>query len=175
MTPTLDTPFPAARNKLRCQMSELISPGLQILMADDSESDRFFVQRALEASRVGTFFFGVDDGQEAIDYLKGAGRFADRGAYPFPNILLLDIKMPRVDGFDVLKWLSDHPDCKVIPTVMFTSSAIESDIHQSYVLGVNAYMVKPTAFEELKALIQLMHRFWSHCHTPAPPVDQRCV
>lgn len=156
-------------------MGEYIEPGLRILMADDSEEDRFFVQRALEASGVGRFFFGVRDGQEAIDYLEGIGAFADRKAYPFPNVLLLDLKMPRLAGFDVLKWLSAHPECKVIPTIMFSSSAMESDVHQSYVLGANAFMVKPTSPEELRNLIGLMYTFWSRCETPPPPPNERCA
>jgi CheY-like chemotaxis protein len=155
-------------------MGQFTKPGLRILMADDSEADRFFVQRALEASGVGKFFFGVSDGSEAIDYLKAFGRFADRGAYPFPNVLLLDLKMYEIGGFDVLKWLLAHPECKVIPTVIFSSSAVESDVHQSYVLGANAYMVKPSAPDDLRILIQMMYAFWSRCETPRSPPNERC-
>src|SRR5262245_18480951 len=118
------TTYLVAWDGVRCWMRERFKPGLRILMADDSESDRFFLQRAFHASGVGAYFLGVSDGAEGIGYLKGAGRFADRKTYPFPNVLLLDIKMPVVDGFDVLKWLLAHPDCKVIPAIMFSSSAI---------------------------------------------------
>jgi CheY-like chemotaxis protein len=145
-----------------------------MLMADDSETDRFFVQRALTASGVGDFFYGVSHGQEAIDYLKAVGEFADRKTHPFPNILLLDIKMPGLDGFDVLKWLSAHPHCKVIPTIMFSSSAEESDVHLAYVLGANAYTVKPTDADDLRNLIQITYSFWSRCQTPPPPPGNRC-
>lgn len=156
-------------------MGEFIKPGLRILMADDSEEDRFFVQRALDSSGFGTFFFGVKDGQEAIDYLRAIGPFADRKAHPFPNVLLLDLKMPRLGGFDVLKWLGAHPECKVIPTIIFSSSAMESDVHQSYVLGANAFIVKPTSPGELRELIQLTYNFWSRCETPPPPPNGRCA
>lgn len=119
-------------------MGGRIKRGLRILMADDSEEDRFFVQRALEESGVGSFFCGVSDGQEAIDYLCLEGAYPTREQFPFPNAMLVDLKMPRVDGFDVLKWLQLHPHCKVIPTVIYSSSAEESDIHQSYALGANS-------------------------------------
>jgi CheY-like chemotaxis protein len=155
-------------------MGRFTKQGFSILMADDSEADRFFVQRALDASGVGKSFFGVSDGQAAIDCLQGNGRFADRLAHPFPNILLLDLKMYDVGGFDVLKWLAAHPDCKVIPTIMFSSSAVESDVHESYVLGANAYIEKPSSPDELRDLIQFMYSFWSRCQTPAPPPDGRC-
>ena len=143
-------------------------------MADDSEDDRFFVERALDASGLGMFFHGVCDGQQAIDYLKAKEDFANRNKYPFPNLLLLDIKMPAVDGFDVLAWLREHPECKVIPTIIFSSSSRESDVHHSYVLGANAFIVKPTSAEELTKLIQLTYQFWSHCQTPPPPRNERC-
>jgi two-component system response regulator len=155
-------------------MGAFTKPGLRVLMADDSEEDRFFVQRALSASGVGTFFQGVSDGQEAIDYLEAKGPFANRKDYPFPNILLLDLKMPRLGGFDVLKWLDAHPECKVIPTIIFSSSGMESDVHRAYVLGANAYIEKPTSADDLTNLIQLTYKFWSRCQTPPPPPNERC-
>jgi CheY-like chemotaxis protein len=88
--------------------------------------------------------------------------------------LLLDLKMPGMGGFDVLEWLRDHPQCKVIPTIIFSSSSMDSDIHQAYVLGANAYMVKPSSSGELVDLMQLTYQFWSRCQTPAPPVGERC-
>jgi CheY-like chemotaxis protein len=156
-------------------MGYFISPGFRVLMADDSPEDRFFVHRALDASGVGDFFQGVSDGQEAIDYLRAEGQFANREQFPFPNILLVDLKMPGVDGFGLLKWLMAHPECKVIPTIIFSSSYIESDIHQAYVLGANAYIVKPCAAQELVELIQITYKFWARCQTPAPPPGQRCA
>ncbi len=155
-------------------MGLYIRPALRMLMADDADDDRFFVLRALQASGVGAFFEGVSDGQGAIDYLRGEPPYDNRNTHPFPNILLLDIKMPVVSGFDVLVWLRDHPDCKVIPTIMFSSSDLESDVHQAYVLGANAYMTKPSDSDELMKMIQLIYNFWSNCHTPAPPKALRC-
>lgn len=155
-------------------MARMTKPGLRILMADDSEEDLFFVQRALEKSGVGEYFKGVEDGQEAIEYLQCKGKFADRKKYPFPNVMLLDIKMPGMSGFDVLKWLQSHPECKVIPTIIFSSSSHDKDVHEAYVLGANAYIEKPTSSEDLVEVIQLTYQFWSRCETPVPPPGEKC-
>ena len=155
-------------------MGEMIKPGLRLLMADDSKDDAFFVQRALLQSGKGTLFKSVRDGREAVDYLSGEGQYGDRQKFFFPNALLLDLKMPGMDGFGVLEWLNEHPDCKVIPTIVFSSSAIESDVHRVYALGGNAYMVKPNNFEDLVGLIKLTFEFWSRCQTPLPPPEKRC-
>jgi CheY-like chemotaxis protein len=124
---------------------------------------------------VGTFFHGVADGEEAVAYLRGEGRFADRQGFPFPNVLLVDLKMPGMDGFGLLEWLQHHPECKVIPTIVFSSSSVEKDVHQSYVLGANAFLVKPTTAEDLVDLIQMTYKFWSRCQTPPPPPSERCA
>ena len=146
-----------------------------MLMVDDSKEDAFFVKRALEASQVAHFFHSVMDGSEGLAYLKAEGTYADRQAFPFPNVLLCDLKIPGMDGFDFLRWLRDHPQCKVIPTIIFSSSVLESDVHQSYVLGANAYLEKPASFGDLTTTIQLLYQFWSRCHVPLPPPGDRCT
>lgn len=156
-------------------MGNFIKPGFRLLMVDDSPDDIFFVQKALEESGVGQFFHAVSDGKEAIAYLRAEGKFADRQKYPFPNVLLLDLKMPGMNGFDILRWLQNHPECKVIPSIAFSSSYLESDVHQVYVLGGNAFIAKPTRFNELVDLIQTTYKFWSRCQTPPPPPGERCA
>ena len=157
-------------------MSEFLTrKGLRILMVDDAEEDIFFVKRALDQSGVGQSFFAVKDGTEAIRYMRGDGEFANRLEFPFPNLILSDLKMPGMDGYEVLQWLRSHPDCAVIPAIIFTSSAITSDIQRAYELGANAYIVKPHDFDELVDLIQVTYRFWSRCHTPAPPLKEKCA
>lgn len=143
-------------------------------MADDSEHDALFVRRALEKSGVRHFFHAVLDGAEAIAYLQGQGPYGDRKQFPFPNVMLCDLKMPNIDGYAFLRWLQEHPDCKVIPTIMFTSSALESDVHESYVLGANAYLEKPSSPEDLAETIKSLHHFWSRCQVPLPPAGERC-
>ena len=144
-------------------------------MADDSEDDLFFVQRALDRSAVGKFFYGVKEGQEAIAYLSAEGKFEDRQNFPFPNLLLLDLKMPRLDGFGVLRWLQEHPHCRVLPTIVFTSSNLEKDVQEAYDLGANAFLMKPGHPEDLVQLIQITYQFWSHCQTPPLPPGQKCA
>jgi CheY-like chemotaxis protein len=143
-------------------------------MADDSEDDAFFVKRALDKSEVPCVLHAVPDGSDAISYLRGEPPYANRTKFPFPNVLLCDLKMPKMNGFAVLRWLQAHPECKVIPTIIFTSSSLEKEIHQSYVLGANAYLVKPHSAEELAQTIQSLYHFWSRCQVPEPPPEERC-
>src|SRR3954471_20328755 len=156
-------------------MAANIKPGLRVLMADDSEEDIFFVQRAFEKSGVADLFPSVRDGKEAIGYLRGEGAFSDRKKFPFPNVLLTDLKMPGMDGFALLEWLQEHTECKVIPTIALTSSSIERDIHAVYALGGNAYLVKPSSFNEMQAIVELIYQFWSRCETPHPPPGEKCA
>ncbi|HYG34623.1 MAG TPA: response regulator, partial [Clostridia bacterium] len=166
---------PQARTQYSLFMGQYIKPGFRLLMVDDSEEDTFFVQTALQRSGAGQYFHAVSSVQEAINYMRGEGQFADRQKFPFPNALLVDLKMPGMDGFDLLRWLQQHPECKVIPTVVFSSSFLESDVHQVYVLGGNAFIAKPGSFEELLDLMQVTYNFWSRCQTPAPPSDEHCA
>ena len=83
--------------------------------------------------------------------------------------------MPGVDGFHLLEWLQAHQECKVIPTIVFSSSSHEGDIHRSYVLGANAYAVKPHDLQELTELIKSLHSFWNRCEVPMPPPNDRCA
>jgi len=139
---------------------------LQILMADDSADDVFFVRRALGELQLGELFGAVSDGQQVIDYLSGQGKFEDRTAYPFPNLLLLDLKMPGVDGFGVLEWVKAHPDKMIIPTLVFSSSVLETDLRRAYELGASSYLVKPSSPDELRELMRATHEYWRHCHIP---------
>jgi len=82
--------------------------------------------------------------------------------------------MPGMDGFDVLRWLQEHPRCKVIPTIIFSSSAIESDVYESYALGANAYLEKSSSLDNLAETIKATYHFWSRCHVPVPPPNERC-
>jgi CheY-like chemotaxis protein len=139
----------------------------KILVVDDSNDDLFFIKRALDRVGIGKTVNSVHDGQEAIEYLCGNGKFSDRQKYPFPTIILSDLKMPRMNGFELLRWVRDHPDCGVIPTILLTSSAIEADVREAYRLGANAYMVKPSKPEEMDELLRRLCEFWTHCERPA--------
>jgi CheY-like chemotaxis protein len=155
-------------------MSKRMNQGLCILMVDDSAEDVFFVKRALEKSNVRHVLYSVSDGAEAIAYLTGEHQYSDRQKFLFPNVLLCDLKMPGMDGFAVLEWLQSHPQCRVIPTIVFSSSSHESDVHRSYVLGANAYLEKPTTMEGLAETIRSLYSFWTKCEIPLPPPGGHC-
>src|SRR5687767_1809491 len=108
-----------------------------------------------------------------MDYLKAEGKFEDRSQYPFPSVMFIDIKMPRVNGFEVLQWLKDHEHCRIIPVLVFSSSEQPEDIERAYQLGANAYLVKPNKMEDLEKILRSTYEFWSHCAKPRVPV--KCV
>lgn len=145
-----------------------------ILIGDDSADDVFFVRRALKEIGCGERVYEVEDGKEVVDWLCAVGKYADRRTYPFPEVLLLDLKMPRYDGFYVLEWLQEHRECRVIPTIVFSSSVVEADVHRVYALGGNAYLVKPNGFNELAQVIRAIWTFWSLCQRPLPPKSGHC-
>ena len=144
-----------------------------ILIAEDSEDDRFMYGRALEKIGFKNVQF-VSDGEEAIMYLRAEGKYADRVAFPFPNWLILDLKMPRKGGFEVLEWVREHSHCSVIPAIVMTSSMIPADIKRAYELGVNTFFSKPHSQAELIALFQRILDYWCKAEVPAPPPTHKC-
>jgi CheY-like chemotaxis protein len=144
----------------------------KILLVDDSKDDAFFVEKALNESGMGQSLNIVESAEEAILYLTGTGRYSERSAFPFPTVILSDLKMPRMSGFELLRWVRQHPECGVIPTILFSSSAIEADVVEAYRLGANAYMVKPTVLEEFIDLLRLTCEYWTRCERP--PARQKC-
>lgn len=142
---------------------------LIVLLAEDEPNDVYLIKRALEKSGLEHTLRAVPDGGEAIRYLRGEGEFADRSAYPCPNLILSDLKMPGIDGFGLLQWLHDHPECSVIPMIILSASGIEADVRHAYQLGANAYMVKPSGLQDLVDLLHSMHDFWSRCERPSIP------
>jgi CheY-like chemotaxis protein len=131
-----------------------------ILVAEDDPTDAFFLQRAFSKSGVAVTLHFVRDGQEVIDYLKGDAPFSDRQVYPLPGLLLLDLKMPRLNGFDVLNWLKTKSNIKRLPVVVFSSSEEAKDVNHAYDLGANSYLVKPHATEDLLTLVERLKKYW---------------
>ena len=131
-----------------------------ILVAEDDSADAFFLKRAFSKVGVRTALHFVRDGQEVLDYLLGEGQFADRHAHPRPDLLLLDLKMPRMDGFQVLDVVRQRPGIKRLPVVIFSSSAQEQDINRAYDLGANSYLVKPHAMEDLAKIVERLEKYW---------------
>ncbi len=144
-----------------------------ILLAEDYDDDIALLQRAFERAQVRDVQV-VRNGDEAIEYLKGVGRYANRGAHPFPDLLLLDIKMPRRSGLEVLEWVRQQRSLKRLPVIVLTSSQNMKDVNEAHELGANSYLVKPTDFRELVGLIKAFSDYWlSACTLPgsseAPP------
>jgi CheY-like chemotaxis protein len=138
-----------------------------ILLAEDDEHERFFLRLALEQSGVANPVITVEDGREAVDYLAGVGPYADRASHPLPGLIVLDLKMPRMSGFDVLAWLSSRPDFKELPVVVLSSSALDSDIQRAKELGADDFQVKPLGFERLVDIVRALHSRWLAGETTA--------
>ena len=125
---------------------------MKILIADDDPTDVFFLRRALTECCEPCVVFDVGDGQEAIDYLAGHGKYADRSAHPFPRQLFLDLKMPRVTGLEVLEWLRRQSDTSQLGVVMTSGSQLPEDVERAERLGAD-YLVKPLEYEDLRKLV----------------------
>src|SRR5438128_3720687 len=136
----------------------------RILVAEDNADDAFLLKRAFMRAGVKVPMEFVRDGQEAIAYLQGASPTAsaatDRGVPWAPSLLLLDLKMPGVDGFEVLEWVRAHERLRCLPIIVFSSSPFQEDIDRAYYLGANAYMVKPVESKELQKVVQGVSEYW---------------
>src|SRR3954470_22476114 len=130
-----------------------------ILVADDDENDVFFLRRAFTKSGFLHTIIHVSDGQKAIDYLLGSGAYANRDANPFPDLLLLDLKMPRTDGFDVLASLQSLAEIQ-LPVVVLSTSALPADVQTAKKLGALDYIVKPVDHDEMMKVVMHLHECW---------------
>jgi CheY-like chemotaxis protein len=140
-----------------------------ILLAEDNANDVELTVTALRRNRVANEVVVVRDGAEALDYLYRRGAFAERPT-GCPGLILLDLKMPKVDGIEVLRQVKGDETLKTIPVVVLTSSREEHDVLRSYDLGVNAYVVKPVTFNEFLEAVQTLGQFWAVINEP-PVVD----
>jgi two-component system response regulator len=131
-----------------------------ILLVEDSPRDAELILDALEPYRVGAEIVHVRDGADALDYLYRRGQFADRADDP-PTLMLLDLKLPRVDGLEVLRQIKNDPTLHTLPVVMMTSSRQEEDLLKCYELGVNAYVVKPLKYHDFVEAVQQIGQFWA--------------
>ncbi len=122
-----------------------------VLIADDDPSDREFFAQALREACPPVRMVEVTDGEEAIDYLAGNGKYADRGAYPWPDHLILDLKMPRRSGFEVLEWLRGNPATQALPVTVLTGSGLRGDRERAAKLGAD-YHVKPVEYTGLEEI-----------------------
>ena len=131
-----------------------------LLIVEDDANDRFLIERAFRHAQIANPIQMATDGDEAIAYLSGEGRFADRKAHPLPILVLLDLKLPRRSGIEVLSWIRANPKVAALPVVVLTSSPEGVDVRRAYEAGANSYLVKPVAFEGLHRMIESLGLFW---------------
>jgi len=138
-----------------------------ILVIEDDSNDLFFIKRAFSSLGNRNTMQAVGDGAEAIDYLRGVDDYADRERFPLPALILMDLKMPRVDGFEFLAWLRREPGLRIIPVVVFSSSNLDSDVRRAYELGANSFIVKLQDHTELPEVLRTLAIYWLDvCETP---------
>jgi CheY-like chemotaxis protein len=136
------------------------------LLAEDDPNDRRLFQLALRRSGKPIRVLEVADGMEVIQYLKGEDKFADREKFPLPNLLILDLKMPRMTGLEVLHWLRHKPEFARLCTVMLSGSGLDRDVAEAYRLGVNSYFKKPNDFGHFIKVLNVIFDYWmltEHC------------
>jgi CheY-like chemotaxis protein len=136
-----------------------------ILHVEDDPNDVLLLEHACRKTGVGCNVKRVADGEEAIEYLEGTGQFTDRDRFPLPQLILLDLKMPRLTGFDVLTWRLQHDTFKTVPVVVFSSSNHDLDVKRAYELGVNSYLMKPVSFDSLCDIIRTISDYWLMLNT----------
>ena len=134
--------------------------GYTILLVEDDPNDVLLMQRAFRKANLTHPLQVARDGQEAIEYLNHQGNFADVTRYPLPTLMLLDLKMPRKNGFETLEWLRQQPGLKRIVVVVLSSSSEIADIKRAYDLGANSYLVKPGDFQTLVDRVNLLASYW---------------
>lgn len=133
---------------------------ITILMADDDPEDVMLAEEALEEARLANRFYSVCDGEELMDYLYRRGKYEDPKSSPRPGLILLDLNMPRKNGFEALATIKNDPALRAIPVVVLTTSKTEEDIYRSYDLGVNSFISKPVSFEGLVKAMQILGEYW---------------
>jgi CheY-like chemotaxis protein len=139
-----------------------------ILLVEDDDNDVYFMKRAAQQAGILHSLQVAQDGQEALDYLGGLREYADRQRFPLPYLVLLDLKLPRVMGFEVLKWIRQQPELRTSIVIVLSSSELGPDIERAYQLGANSYLVKPSTPDELTEMITRIKHYWLELNRYAP-------
>jgi CheY-like chemotaxis protein len=142
-----------------------------ILLVEDNRMDVELTLDAFHEAKLLNTIHVASDGQEALDYLFGRGQFADRNTFPKPNLVLLDLKLPGIDGFEVLRQIKSTPILKRLPVVILTSSKEEGDRALSYDQGANSYLVKPVSFTGFLGVVRQIEGYWLSLNV-APPESE---
>lgn len=147
------------------------SLAVEIMLVEDNPEDLELVQRALRKAKLANHIHVARDGAEALDYLFCEGAFTARKIADSPRVILLDLKLPKVDGLEVLKRIKSDPRTKMIPVVVLTSSKEQTDVVESYQLGVNSYIVKPVNFERFVEAVGHLGLYWLLLNQPPKLAD----
>ncbi len=142
-----------------------------ILLVEDNPSDVELTRRALAKGQLSLRLIVAEDGQEALDYLQGAGAREGRETEPLPHLVLMDIKLPRLDGLTVLERLRADPRTRRVPVVILTSSNEHRDVSRGYDLGANGYIRKPVDFNRFASVVEHLGLYWLLVNEPPPPVN----
>lgn len=148
----------------------LESDEVQILLVEDNPADAELALHALKKSKIANHILHLVDGAEALDFLFSRGDYSGRSAMTHPWMVLLDLKLPKVDGLQVLKEVKENPATKAIPIILLTSSSEERDLIASYQLGVNSYIQKPVNFSEFQEVVRQLGMYWLLVNRK-PPMD----
>ena len=132
---------------------------MNILLAEDHEDDVLLLRQAFIKAAVTSRLHVVNDGVEAVNYLNAEGKYGERSAFPFPDLVLLDLNLPCRNGFEVLEWIRQQPWCSGLIVHVMSSSARATDVAKAYTLGANSYVVKPSRVEELIAFVRALHEW----------------
>jgi len=148
-----------------------MSDGPIVLLAEDSEDDVVIFRKEMSKASIDFPLFVAKDGEETIAYLKGAGKFGNRSEFPVPDLLLLDLVMPQINGFEVLEWIGEQPSLGQLPVAVLTCSETIHDVKLAKQLGAHSFLVKPISFQDLLQLNSVLPANKPLKITPIPPVN----
>jgi CheY-like chemotaxis protein len=154
-----------------------MSDNAVILLVEDLEDDILLIQKAFGTAGLHNPIHVVRDGEEALAYLSGHGKYSRRAEFPLPDLILLDLKLPGMDGFEVLTWIRTQPGLRTLIVVVLTSSSQPDDVNSAFALRANSYLVKPEEFENQVALCKLVRAYWlqivkgPEAFRPSPSAD----
>jgi CheY-like chemotaxis protein len=131
-----------------------------ILLVEDREDDVILIRKAFDKAHVPNPVFVVNNGEEAVAYLNGEGKFLNRDEFPLPHMVLLDLHMPRMNGFEVIKWIRQQAGFSSLIVIVLTSSDQLRDVHEAYRLGANSFLVKPLDFQNFVELGEIIRNYW---------------
>lgn len=133
---------------------------INILLVEDNPDHAILTKRVLEDYKVANDVYLVEDGADALDYIYRRGKYSNGNSAPRPGLILLDVKLPKIDGFEVLKQLKNDPEYSSIPVVMLTTSACDEEVARGYAEGANSYVTKPVRFDEFAEKIKNIGLYW---------------